>query len=387
MLPPITFPPEFLTPTFWESREIHIALPPHHPSPPSHLLEVTKPHLPEGGCLFLTSGTTGAPKWVALEKRALLHSARVVNAHYDITQADHWLLALPIHHVGGFSILARASLSGSQVTCSQSKWNPETFCESLSESNSTVTSIVPTQLHDLVSTNTQPPTNLRLVLVGGGRIQTDLFKKALAVGWPVCATYGMTEAASQVASQPLDHDRLNDPDTLEVLPHWHTQTTSNNCLIIQGPSLAKGYVTVTDSKSVWESINPATGLQTSDQVRLRIDGTRTFLQFLSRNDSVIKILGELVSIESLEQRLSQLLPLSFPPFAIVPKPDPRRENSLLLVIESPDPEPPPILPPILADFHTKSTPFERIDEIKTHPRFPRTELGKLSRSRLAADLF
>jgi O-succinylbenzoic acid--CoA ligase len=343
--------------------------------------------LPEGGCLFLTSGTTGTPKWVALEKRALLHSARVVNAHYDITQTDHWLLSLPIHHVGGFSILARAYLSGSQVTCSQSKWNPETFFESLSLSNSTVTSIVPTQLHDLVSTNAYPPSHLRLVLVGGGRIQTDLFKKALALGWPLCATYGMTETASQIASQPLEHDRLNDPETLEVLPHWHTQINSNNSLIIQGPSLAKGYITVTDSQSTWEPIDPTIGLQTSDQVRLRIDGTRTFLQFLSRNDNVIKILGELVSIESLEQRLSLLLPPSFPPFAIVPKPDPRRENRLLLVIESPDAAPPPILTSLLPDFHTQIAPFEHIDEIKTFPRFPRTELGKLSRSRLAADLF
>ncbi len=387
MLPPITSPPAYLSATFWESTEIHIALPPSHPSPPSHLLEVAKSHLPEGGCLFLTSGTTGTPKWVALEKRALLHSARVVNAHYDITQTDHWLLSLPIHHVGGFSILARAYLSGSQVTCSQSKWNPETFFESLSLSNSTVTSIVPTQLHDLVSTNAYPPSHLRLVLVGGGRIQTDLFKKALALGWPLCATYGMTETASQIASQPLEHDRLNDPETLEVLPHWHTQINSNNSLIIQGPSLAKGYITVTDSQSTWEPIDPTIGLQTSDQVRLRIDGTRTFLQFLSRNDNVIKILGELVSIESLEQRLSLLLPPSFPPFAIVPKPDPRRENRLLLVIESPDAAPPPILTSLLPDFHTQIAPFEHIDEIKTFPRFPRTELGKLSRSRLAADLF
>jgi O-succinylbenzoic acid--CoA ligase len=137
-----------------------------------------------------------------------------------------------------------------------------------------------------------------LVLVGGGRVQTDLFKKALALGWPVCATYGMTEAASQVASQPLDHNRLIDPETLEVLPHWHTQTTSNNSLIIQGPSLAKGYVTVTDSKSVWESINPANGLQTSDHVRLRIDGTRTFLAinygtagFSARRDAIVEITG------------------------------------------------------------------------------------------------
>jgi O-succinylbenzoic acid--CoA ligase len=343
--------------------------------------------LPEGGCLFLTSGTTSTPKWVALEKRALLHSARVVNAHYDITQNDHWFLALPIHHVGGFSILARAYLSGSQVTCSQAKWNPKAFLESLLESDSTVTSIVPTQLYDLVSTNAQPPSHLRLTLVGGGRIQTDLFKKALALGWPICATYGMTEAASQIASQPLDHDRLDDPDTLEVLPHWHTHTDPNNSLIIQGPSLAKGYVTVTESQSTWEPINPSTGLQTSDQVRLRIDGTRTFLQFLSRHDNVIKILGELVSIESLEQRLSQLLPPSFPPFAIVPKPDARRENRLLLVIESPDSAFPSILTSILADFHTQIAPFEHIDEIKTLPRFSRTELGKLSRSRLAADLF
>lgn len=269
------------------------------------------------------------------------------------------------------------------MTCSQSKWNPTTFLESLLLSNISVTSIVPTQLHDLVAVSAKPPSSLRLVLVGGGRIQVDLFKAALALGWPLCATYGMTEAASQVASQPLEHDRLNDPQTLEVLPHWHTQTNPQNRLTIQGPSLARGYVLVTDSQFFWEPIDPSIGLLTSDQVKLIDDGTRTFLQFLSRNDNVIKVLGVLVSIEFLEQRLSDKLSPCPPPFAIVPIPDARRENRLLLVIESPDSEPLSGLRNLLADFNSQIAPFEHIDEIKTLPSFPRTELGKLSRSHLA----
>lgn len=386
MLPPIFFPPEWLTSAFWQSHDIHIALPPNLPSPPPDLIAVVKPHLPEGGCLFLTSGSTGTQKWVALEKRAFLHSARVVNAHYDLTQNDHWLLALPLHHVGGFSILARAYLSQSPVTCSHSKWNSKDFHLSLSNSNITATSIVPTQLHDLVSENLQPPPSLRLMLVGGGRIPSKLFQDALSLGWPVCATYGMTESASQIASQTLEHDRFNDPYTLEVLPHWHTQTDASNTLTINGPALAKGYVRVTEDHYLWQPINPAIGLQTSDQVKLQTDGTRTFLQFLNRSDNVIKILGELVSIESLEQRLTSVLPPDFPPFAIVALPDPRSENRLVLVIETPPATIPLDVSSVVAEFHSLSAPFERIDTIQTIPQFPRTELGKLSRSQLTSSL-
>jgi O-succinylbenzoic acid--CoA ligase len=377
--PPYT---SFLTSEFWLAPDIYLALSPYQPVPPDHLIATAKPHLPEGGCLFMTSGTTGAPKWVALEKRALLHSARVVNAHYNLTASDHWLLTLPLHHVGGFSILARAYLTGSPVSQAPLKWHVTAFHDALVTTQATATSLVPTQVHDLVAAQMTPPPCLRLVLVGGGRINPELLRQALELGWPVCATYGMTEAASQIASQPLEHDRMADPETLEVLPHWHVKTDSENTLIIQGPALAKGFLSIHEHGTNWEPIAPDSGLTTRDQIHLRLDGTRTFLTFLSRHDNVIKVNGELVSLESLEQQFGRLLPADAPPLAMVALPDPRRENRLFLAIESPDKTPPADMVTALATFNANCAPYERIDDLYSLAELPRTELGKLARATL-----
>jgi len=378
--PPFT---SFLTSEFWLAPDIFLALSPYQPVPPAHLIATAKPHLPEGGCLFMTSGTTGAPKWVALEKRALLHSARVVNAHYNLTASDHWLLTLPLHHVGGFSILARAYLTGSPVSQAPLKWHVTAFLDALVTTQATATSLVPTQVHDLVAAQMTPPPCLRLVLVGGGRINPDLLRQALELGWPVCATYGMTEAASQIASQPLEHDRMADPETLEVLPHWHVKTDSDNTLTIQGPALAKGFLSLDEHGATWEPIAPDSGFKTRDQIHLRLDGTRTFLTFLSRLDNVIKVNGELVSLESLEQQFVQCLPFASPPLALVAVPDPRRENRLLLVIESAAKVPSADLVTALAAFNANCAPHERIDALHTVSQFPRTDLGKLARTTLS----
>jgi len=378
-----TFDRHYLSRTFWSSPEIHLAASPHHTLPPQHLLETAKPHLPEGGCLFLTSGTTGAPKWVALEKRAFLHSAKVVNAHYGLTREDRWLLALPLHHVGGFSILARACLTESEVSQAPAKWQVDDFVASLTASESTVTSLVPTQVHDLVTAQVRPPSRLRLVLVGGGRISPALLRDALNLGWPVCATFGMTEAASQIASQPLEHDRFESPDTLEVLPHWHLTTDAEDILTLQGPSLAKGYLVVYEGGTLWEPIDPTIGLKTRDRVKLLQDGARTFLNFLSRHENVVKINGELVSLEPLEERLAAILPRCCPPFALAALPDARRENRIVLVIESQAPAPDESVAGALAEHNTACAPHERIDSIRLLPKLPRTELGKLARSRLS----
>lgn len=383
MSPP-AFQPELLTESFWFDQGIHVACPPLSTIPSISLIESARPHLPEGGCLFLTSGTTAAPKWVALEKRAFLHSARVVNAHYDLGPKDSWLIALPLHHVGGFSILARAFLTRSTVTFTPSKWNTMDFYKSLIDSNITVTSIVPTQLHDLVAHKLSPPESLRLVLVGGGLLNPTLFLQALDLRWPVRATYGMTETASQVASQSLEHDSRNDPETLEVLPLWDASTSADGALILRGPALAKGYLSVNSSDIEWLPISSSTGLHTRDRVLLRSDGTRSFLQFLGRHEDCVKIVGELISLVALEKRFSSLLAPSAPTFAIVPIPDLRREHRLVLAVESFHSSPPDYIFSSLETFNTECPPFERIESVTVIPQFPRTELGKLSRAALVA---
>lgn len=372
--------PDLTSDAFWRDRGVHVALPPDLTAPPTGLIELAQPHLPEGGCLFRTSGTTGEPKWVALEKRALLHSARVVNAHYNLTQSDTWLCALPLHHIGGFSIFARAWLSKSKVLFSLEKWNVENFVEQLNRNDIGVTSIVPTQLHDLVEAVAHAPPSLRVVVVGGGRIDPTLLREARRLGWPVCATYGMTETASQVASQALDHDLETNPEALEVLPHWEARTDETGTLLLRGPALAKGYIIVTQGELVWQPIDPELGLLTRDRVELHHDGTRSFLRFLGRNHSFLKILGELVPLEALEQRFRGLCPAGFPTVALLALPDPRREHRLVLVLESATP--PMGLPALLDRFHQLSAPFERLSQTLCLPAFPRTDLGKVAQAKL-----
>ena len=69
-----------------------------------------------------TSGRT-CQKWVALSKAAVLFSAQTVNQHLSVTSADRWGVCLPLFHVGGLSILARADLSRSSYFMYKKKWS------------------------------------------------------------------------------------------------------------------------------------------------------------------------------------------------------------------------------------------------------------------------
>ena len=161
------------------------------------------PELPElqGHVLFETSGSTGTPKWIALSKDALLASASAVNAHLGVTKSSCWGLALPAHHVGGFGVAARAFAAGCAFREFGKKWNPAEFTIWLGENQVTHTSLVPTQVHDLVSAELRAPESLAAIVVGGGRLDEATGQAARNLGWPVLASYGMTEAASQIATQ------------------------------------------------------------------------------------------------------------------------------------------------------------------------------------------
>jgi O-succinylbenzoic acid--CoA ligase len=63
-------------------------------------------------------------------------------------------------------------------------------------------SLVPTMLSRLlVHRGARPaPSGLKAVLLGGAAAAPELLARALAAGYPVCPTYGLTEACSQVAT-------------------------------------------------------------------------------------------------------------------------------------------------------------------------------------------
>ena len=60
--------------------------------------------------------------------------------------------------------------------------------------------MVPTMLARLLEAGLREPPTLRWVLLGGGPIAPALLERAEAAGVPVAASYGMTEACSQIAT-------------------------------------------------------------------------------------------------------------------------------------------------------------------------------------------
>ncbi|HRH96676.1 MAG TPA: AMP-binding protein, partial [Prosthecobacter sp.] len=248
-------------------------------------------------CFFQTSGSEGRRKWVGLTKESLLISARAVNAHFDITHRDHWLLALPTHHVGGFGVLARAFVSESHVTRLEGKWDAADFAQKCAEAGVTLASLVPTQVFDLVAARLNAPPSMRVVLVGGGALSPEIETAALQLGWPVRRTYGMTETASQVASQAKSGGEM------EVLPIWEVSTDEEGVLSVRGEALAQGYAVQEAGKWRWEPIAPEAGLRTRDRVSVWQEGTRRFLRFVGREANTVKILGELVALGPIQEQL------------------------------------------------------------------------------------
>lgn len=362
---------------FWSSEAAHVACAPGEMAAGlSEFLEDASGR--QGWCLFQTSGTEGRRKWVALTKEAILCSAKAVNAHYEITAHDHWVLALPTHHVGGFGILARAFVCGSAVTRLEGRWDAAVFARMCAEAGATLTSLVPTQVFDLVAAKISAPRSMRVVLVGGGALGVEIEAAALQLGWPVRRTYGMTETASQVASQ-----RTADGG-MEVLPIWNAGTDAEGVLTVRGMALAKGYATQREGKWSWEPISAADGLRTRDQVTLQHEGGRQVLRFVGRETGIVKILGELVALRPIQEQIDALrlkFAFSAGDAAVCELPDERKESRLVMAVSGMSLAQAEALQ---KGLNESLRPLERIEELRLVPVIPRGELGKIRLAELRA---
>jgi O-succinylbenzoic acid--CoA ligase len=360
-----------LKPEFWSDGGVWIGQSDHTEDGSTLADFATRELQAQSMCFFQTSGSEGRRKWVGLAKESLLISARVVNAHFGITERDHWLLALPVHHVGGFGVLARAFASGSAVRRLDGKWDAAVFARTCTEVGATLASLVPTQVFDLVAANLRAPEPMRVVLVGGGAMSSELEQAALQLGWPVRRTYGMTETASQVATQTTEGGEM------EVLPIWDLSTDDEGVLTVRGEALAKGYALQENGKWRWEPISAEAGLHTRDCVSLHHEGARRFLRFVGRESGIVKILGELVALGPIQERIEALRlhsGLTHGDAAVCDLADARAEARLVLAVSQINEED---CERLQNGLNETLRPFEQILDIRHLKAIPRSELGKV----------
>lgn len=195
--------------------------------------------LSETRLLLLSSGSTGSPKVIPITTEQLMLSAFSSNIRLGHNLEDRWLACLPLHHIGGLSILFRCAWNASTVEFHES-FQPEAVLHSLRNKASLV-SMVPVMLRRLLS-RLKPdesfPETVRAVLLGGAPCPQDLLESCHDKKVPVSVTWGMTETASQIATR-FPGDTSPSAGVGPVLPFARVDS-QNSKLRIRGPLAPNG---------------------------------------------------------------------------------------------------------------------------------------------------
>jgi o-succinylbenzoate---CoA ligase len=146
-----------------------------------------------------TSGTTSAPRPIELTYGNLLWSALGSAVALGVDPRERWLCALPLSHVGGLSILVRSAIYATTAVVHE-RFDTERVLKALHGDRITLVSLVSTTLARLLDAGLRDPPHLRFALTGGGPVPPALVEQAGHAGVPVLATYGLTEASSQVTT-------------------------------------------------------------------------------------------------------------------------------------------------------------------------------------------
>jgi len=352
--------------------------------------------LSRGGIWVSSSGSegdSGLQKWISLSWSALESSALSVNHHLSVRAGDCWIHALPLFHVGGFQVLVRAYLQGESASVvpgvpATERWDPRFFIEQASRTKATLSALVPTQLFDLVATDERAPESLRAVIIGGAALNPGLAQKARSLGWPILASYGMTETASQIATAPESTSI-----SLKILSHAEVRLNSEGRIQVRGPSVTSRVLWLTPQGECHrcEDLRDQEGyLTTSDQGIVEGGpGESQYLHSVMRVSDSVKRLGELVSLSRLRTVFSEVLEKYMESgvvldWTLTTQPDDRTGVRLLLLVQLQSNSPEFVGLNEVLKKQLDLAPFERLQElIVGENALPRTALGKIRNAELA----
>jgi acyl-CoA synthetase (AMP-forming)/AMP-acid ligase II len=156
-----------------------------------------------------TSGTTSRPKIVPLTHKNVCASARNISATLNLKQEDRELHVMPLFHIHGLiaGVLAPMAV-GSQIFCTPG-FNALKFFAWMKECKPTWYTAVPTMHQTILSRaagnmDVIKSNPLRFLRSSSSSMPTQVIAELEKIfNAPLIESYGMTEAAHQMASNPL----------------------------------------------------------------------------------------------------------------------------------------------------------------------------------------
>ncbi len=301
-------------------------------------------------------------------------AAEGANRHLQVTAADRWLLAIPDYHIGGLAIFARAHLTSSHVDRAPAKWEGREFVRTVRDCGTTLTSLVPTQIFDLVNQQLECPESLRAVVVGGGNLPESIYLRARDLRWPLLPSYGLTEAASQVATASLDSLNLRELPLLLPLSHVEVELRQGQ-IFIRSLAVCEQVAGIDGDGTCWSEDPRRNGLLPTEDLAENEHG---LLRILGRRDRVVKVLGVLVPLVEVEAAVGVEFERTQPAmidFTIITLPDDRAGARLVLLTDTAVPL--NVLTQAIDRYNSTAPGPKRISLVGWLPHLPRTELQKI----------
>ena len=160
--------------------------------------------------LCYTSGSTGAPKGVALTQGALFFN--VVNSvhMHDLTSADRVLTTLPMFHVGGLNIQTVPALHAGATVILHAKFDPDAAFDAIERERVTLAVLVPAQLTAMMKLarwTTADLSSLRVLTTGSTIVSQAFVQRVHERGVPLIQVYGTTETCPIAAYLRIEDAR------------------------------------------------------------------------------------------------------------------------------------------------------------------------------------
>ncbi|MGE0733956.1 MAG: acyl--CoA ligase [Alphaproteobacteria bacterium] len=203
-----------------------------------------------------TSGTTSRPKIVPLSQSNIAASARHIRATLALSPADRCLNIMPLFHIHGLIAAVLSSLgAGASVYCTPG-FNALKFFQWLDDARPSWYTAVPT-MHQAIlaraarNADSIARAKLRFIRSSSASLPPQVMAELEAVfKAPVIESYGMTEAAHQMASNPLP-PRARKPGSVGIQagPEVRVMDEAGTLLaagatgevVIRGPNVTRGY--------------------------------------------------------------------------------------------------------------------------------------------------
>ena len=270
-----------------------------------------------------TSGSTGAPKLMQVEKQRMLNSARITCDFLGLQPGNSALLCMSLDYIAGKMMVVRALERHLKLMTIAPSGHP---LSGLME-DIDFAAMVPMQVYNSlqVPEERERLMQIRHLIIGGGAIDDALADQLKDFPNAVWSTYGMTETLSHIALR-----RLNGPEAslwYTPFPSVSLSLSSDSCLVIDAPEVCPERLVTNDIAEL------------SPDYRFRI---------LGRKDNIICSGGIKIQAEELERQLRPLLHL---PYIITKCPDEKFGEIVVLLTEGSTDEARQFCERILPKFH------------------------------------